>query len=496
MNASTRPNTENSSLIVSFDAGTTSVKTLVFDQNARPVITTSSIGYELATGSDGAVEIAVPDLFAAALQSLDQAHRALADLKLQPQAVAMCTFWHSFLGVNANHQPCTPILHLLDTRSQPAAEQLKRELDQDRFHAEAGVVFHPSYWPAKMLWIRQTHPDWFAESKLWMSFGEFLFLEFFGRAHAATSMLSATGLWNANRQAYSEALLGHLHLAPEQLAAMDALDQPAQGLKPEYASRWPLFANIPWFPSIGDGAANNIGCGCSKPDEFALMVGTTGAMRAVFEQPSVTVPPGLWCYRLDPRRFVLGGALSNGGKVFEWITERFQLPHDWEAQLSRTTPGSHGLTVLPLFAGERSTKWRADARGTIHGLNLNTTTVEILAASLESVALRFRLLYDLLAQRIGSPQRVIATGEALRRSKVWTQMMADALGRPVVASMEKETSARGAAMLALERLGVVEHLSRIPSATGETYEPRAEYAGIYTEMLERQKQLYSRLYES
>ena len=52
----------SSPLVVSFDAGTTSVKTLVFDQMARPLITTSSVGYDLHTTSDGGVEINVEDL--------------------------------------------------------------------------------------------------------------------------------------------------------------------------------------------------------------------------------------------------------------------------------------------------------------------------------------------------------------------------------------------------------------------------------------------------
>jgi len=83
----------NPSLVVSFDAGTTSVKTLVFDQTARPVITTTSVGYELTTTSDGGVEIQVADLFAAALNSLDQAHKSIEQLGRKPDAVAMCTFW-------------------------------------------------------------------------------------------------------------------------------------------------------------------------------------------------------------------------------------------------------------------------------------------------------------------------------------------------------------------------------------------------------------------
>jgi gluconokinase len=483
-------------IVASFDAGTTSVKTFVFDAHGHPVIATPGISYELLTTTDGGVEIEVSAIFASTLRSLDAAHRSLQEAGAKPAAVAMCTFWHSFLGINDRGQPSSPIVHLLDTRSQPYSEQLKRDLDESELHSRVGVVFHPSYWPAKLLWIREHRPDWWRNTERWMSFGEFLLEEFFGTAAPSTSMLSATGLWNSNRQAYDEALLAYLQIPLERLADLKSLDQPTVGLKPEYASRWPLFADIPWFPAIGDGAANNIGCGCDEPSEFALMVGTTGAMRAVFEKPSIEVPPGLWCYRLDPRRFVLGGALSNGGKVFEWMMERLQLPHDWEQQVATTRPGSHGLTVLPLFAGERSTKWRADARGAIAGLNLNTTPVEILAAAMEAVALRFRLIYEILEERIGAPERVVATGEALRKSPIWTQMMADALGRPVVASLEKETSARGAAMLALERLGAVPHLRAFRSDFGETFHPRPEFAAIYRDLLENQKTLYRRLFET
>ncbi|MDX2269367.1 MAG: gluconokinase [Bryobacter sp.] len=483
-------------LVVSFDAGTTSVKTLVFDEQARALDAQPSVPYELHTSVDGGVEIPIENIFGATLKSLDAAHAALAAAGHQPLAVSLTTFWHSFLGIDERGQPTTPILHLLDTRSEPYALRLKQDLDEASFHRRVGVVFHPSYWPAKLLWIKEHRPDWWKNTHRWLSYGEYLLGEFLGQAAAATSMLSATGIWDSSAQSYDTELLQYLEIPVQKLAHLEYIDQPVQGLREEYAKRWPLFREIPWFPAIGDGAANNIGCGCDEPREFALMVGTTGAMRVVFETPQLETPEGLWRYRLDPRRFVVGGALSNGGKVFEWITERFRMEPDWPQQLATMEPGAHGLTMLPLFAGERSTKWRADARGAIVGLNLNTTPVEILAAGLEAVALRFRLIYDILAARVGAPERVVATGEALRRSAVWTQMMADALGRPVVASLEKETSARGAAMLALERLGVVNHLRDFSSALGETYQPRAQYAGVYARLLEEQKSLYRRLLET
>ena len=143
------------------------------------------------------------------------------------------------------------------------------------------------------------------------------------------------------------------------------------------------------------------------------MVGTSGAMRAVSEGVSesgqMTIPEGLWCYRVDRRRFVLGGALSNGGGVFAWMERNLALPsaEQTEKELAGMAPGAHGLTVLPLFAGERSTKWRADARAAITGMSIHTSPVEILRASLESVALRFRNIYDIMEQQLGAPIEVI-----------------------------------------------------------------------------------------
>ena len=59
------------------------------------------------------------------------------------------------------------------------------------------------------------------------------------------------------------------------------MDEPARDSLPSYREMWPAFNGVPWFPALGDGAANHIGSGCVRPNQFSLMVGTTGAMRAL-----------------------------------------------------------------------------------------------------------------------------------------------------------------------------------------------------------------------
>ena len=108
------------------------------------------------------------------------------------------------------------------------------------------------------------------------------------------------------------------------------------------------------------------------------------------------MPAGLWCYRVDRRRALLGGATSEGGNVYGWMQDTLKLgePDAIERALAQLPPDGHGLTVLPFLAGERSPGWAGDVRATISGLGLNTTPIEMLQAGLEAVAYRFALIFE------------------------------------------------------------------------------------------------------
>ena len=485
-------------MIVTLDVGSSSVRTLLYDAQGREIAGVGThIPYVLRTTADGGVEIDADELARLATQSLSTIHSQLREHRLRPAAVAVCTFWHNVLGVGGDCRPTTAVLHPFDTRAAGAGRKLSERIDARLVHARTGCVLHASYLPAKLTWLSETDPEAFRATRRWMSFGEYLFLKLFGRAVASTSMVSGSGLWNQNQNDYDADILRALPVDLAQLCPASEMDQVVTGLKTEYQSLWPEFANVPWYPALGDGACNSIGSGCHNPDRFALMVGTSGALRAVSESPRIEVPQGLWCYRVDRRRFVLGGALSDGGSVFDWGTRTLALPppDKVEAELAALAPGSHGLTVLALFEGERSPWWRGDARAVIAGLSLHSTPLEILGAALESVALRFREIYDIMTGSLGAPVQVVASGGALLHSPAWTQMMADAMGRPVVACLESEATSRGAALLALERLGAIREVGELPARLGSRFEPDVRHREAYEQARARHRRLYAQLFE-
>lgn len=483
--------------IVSLDVGTSSVRALLFDQDGveQPHFG-KQIAYEPTTTSDGGVEVDPDHLLDLCGQCLDELHGQLKSKNIRPAGVSFSLFWHSFLGTDADGKPTTPIIHLLDTRSTAQIEWLRARINVVETHRRTGCILHTSYWPSKLLWLAEARSDAFKKTRWWISFGEYLHWRLFGTPRSSTSMVSGSGLWNQVENVYDDEMLSFLPIAKSQLIDEATLDQPNTKLKSEYATRWPALDGIPWYPALGDGACNNLGSGCAGPDRYALMVGTTGAMRVVLPHQQLIPPDGLWSYRADRDRQVFGGAISNGGEVFRWMTQTLHVPHgaELETQLGAIAPGSHGLTVLPFLAGERAPYWRADLRAAIIGMGLSTKPVDILRASLESVALRFRQIYRMMTAHAPEPKEVMASGGALLKSEVWTQMMADALGRPVVACAEAEASSRGAALWVLERIGAIKSIDAAPVRTSGVVEPRKEYTEIYDRLLAEQTDLFNRLY--
>ncbi len=101
----------------------------------------------------------------------------------------------------------------------------------------------------------------------------------------------------------------------------------------------------------------------------------------------------------------------------------------------------------------------SDYRAAVTALSSSADHFDIFCAGLEAVALRFRGIYEILLKAMAPPMEVIACGGALLHSPAWTQMMADAMGCPVVACTEPEAAARGAALWALEQTGVIGNVS-------------------------------------
>jgi gluconokinase len=492
-------NSAKGPFILAIDIGTSAVKILLFDQTGREVEGLNwRKAFEIRSSADGASEADPDGLLDIVCEGIDRALSRAGDRVGDIVAVACCTFASNIIGVDQKGKPLTPVFTYADTRAENEVEWLRAEFDESAVHNRTGCHFHSSYLPARFRWLSRTQSDLFRRVDRWLSIGEYMALRFFGEASASYSLASWSGLLDRHRLIWDAPLLEKLPVDIGQLAPLVDYNSPKSGLSREFAFRWPMLRNLPWFPAIGDGAAANIGSGCHSARRIAVTLGSTAAVRAAVSRTIDPIPDGLWCYRIDAQRSLPGGATSEGGNLFAWMTDALHLGHPplLESDLAKLKPDGHGLTVLPFWAGERSPGWHVHAKATIEGLSLATSSLEILRAAMEAVAYRVALVFDKLAGLLQDDIQIVAGGGAMRNSRVWLQMVTDVLGREVDLTGIPETSARGAALLAFEALGLIEDLSNVPNFIENTCTPDSERHAIYRNALKRQVRLYKKLITS
>jgi gluconokinase len=363
--------------------------------------------------------------------------RAVLSQVGEGDAVAISCFWHSLLPVDAHERPLSRVLMWSDVAAGKAPA-----LDPVAYHARTGCFLHPSFWPLKLEGLRAAR---------YLSFSDYLLLRLTGELRTSVSMASGTGLFDPNRRDWDDETLDAVGVERSQLAPV--ADEPVAGV----------------WPALGDGCCSNVGAGATTRDRAAVTVGTSAALRVLYDTERVDARDGLFLYRLDEQRFCEGGALSDGGNLHAWI-DRTLVPFD-DSGLAERPAAGHGLVFLPFLGGERALGWNASRRGLVRGLTFSTTPLDIAQAAVEGICYRLADVHD----AIGGIRSVVATGGALYADRAWVQILADVLGRPVEVSAAPEGSARGAAIVVLGRLGA----EAPPAPVESVVEPRLERHEIH-----------------
>ncbi len=483
--------------ILALDIGTSSVRAAIYDSSGE-VLPKTMVKNErtLTATDDGGAEIDASEAFAQIEKAIDDVLQKSANLKGEIVAVAASSFWHSLVGVDKKGDPTTKVFGWADTRSRKYVADLRKKFDEAEIHNRTGARFHSSFWTAKLLWLRREFPAVFNKTDKWLSFSDFAASKFFDKSATSVSMASATGIFDIRRNVWDAELIKFLKIKEQNLPEIVEKDSQTFRLNAKYRKRWEKLKNAEWFAAIGDGAANNIGAGCVKKEKAALMIGTSGAMRVAFcgDVPE-KIPDGLWCYRIDRRRIIIGGALSDGGGLYRWLKDNFRLKKNddkTETEIAKRGADEHGLTFLPFLAGERSTGYHESAHGAILGLKTATDTIDIVQAALESVAYRFAEIYDQL-NKVSKTKEIIASGGALRESPVWTQIIADVLAQNMSLPDVREASSRGAVLLALETLKEIESIEKIETPDGQKFKFDKRRNAVYQKARERHENFYNLL---
>jgi gluconokinase len=293
----------------------------------------------------------------------------------------------------------------------------------------------------------------------------------------------ATRRWDVEALRLAGVRVGQL---PEVVPSTQVLTS----LTADAAGRLGLPAGTPVVVGAGDGPLANLGCGAVRPGVAACSIGTSGALRVMVARPAVDPGGGLFCYALTDDRWVVGGAINNGGVVLRWAGDALapDLGPDAEERLTdlaaRAPAGSGGLLMLPYLLGERAPHWSALPRGAYVGLTRAHRREHLVRAALEGVCLQLALVLRTLRETGIEVEQVRATG-GFARSSLWRQLLADVLDMPVDFPAGHEGSGYGAGLFGLAVLGLIPSIDAAAERVGEhsTVRPDPTSAAVYRALL-------------
>lgn len=492
-------------LIIGVDIGTTSVKAVSYDVEGRDHDAVE-IEYPLDTSQpDQAVQD--PDHVVASV--LEALHRAVIAAGAHDASVAGVSFssaMHGLMALDRRGRPLTPLLTFADSRAAEQADRIRRDLGGLEIYSRTGTPIHPMSPLVKLLWFREHDRAVFDAATSWLSIKEYLFLRLFGETITDHSIASATGLFNLTDLDWDPGALELVGVSADQLPQPVPTTHVCRGLSAEHAARLGLDRNTPFVVGASDGVLANLGVGAIDPDVVACSIGTSGAARVTLREPRTDPEGRVFCYVLTDDRWVVGGAISNGGIVLRWLRDELfpeiaqqarvlgREPYELLVEMAEEVPpGAGGLILLPYLTGERAPHWSSLPRGVLFGLRRQHRQAHVVRAVLEGVMFQLHWVIRLIESFGLEPREFRATG-GFASSRLWRQIMADVFARPIAVPHHVEGSALGAALLGMWSLGLVSSLevAKDTLRIAHVEQPIAEHVEVYAQL----QQLFERIYES
>ena len=268
------------------------------------------------------------------------------------------------------------------------------------------------------------------------------------------SEASWTGLLNFSSLKWDKTAVALSSIDPTSLSALcDFDDFSHRKLSPDRLMLYPELKNARFYAGIGDGAAATVGSQCEGSHRVCVTIGTSCAVRIIVRHSDTfqySLPPkGLFCYRLDKDRLLLGGALTDGGSLLDWFeglvgtrTYKTSLREIEDMYTDPTSQMCGSISVLPFWSGERSIGWNDQMVGTISGLSHNSSATSILLGIMEGIATRISTIILLLKEAnviAAAPDAcLVASGTALESSKALRQMISNMSGYSFVSLRSDE----------------------------------------------------------
>lgn len=505
--------------IVGVDAGTTGLKTMIFELNGTP-LSHAYRSYPCTFPNAGWVEQDPWDLWNALCET---GKEAIAKSGIDPReigSIAISSQRGTFFAIDKDWNPIEDSIVWSDVRATKEAQWVANHFGIDKYYGIAASAMTPGFSYSKFKWVRDNRPDLYDKAYLFVNGQEWL-LHQLGSEEVFTdpSSLAMNGMMDVAKLDWSDELLDAINVSREKLPPVKKPARQVGVVSAKAAELTGFAAGTPICVGGGDQQCAAVGSGIIKEGMAEITVGTAGVIVAavdkVYPEPQHEI---YFSGHANPGKWDMEGQVTMAASNLKWYRDTFC---DTEAAVSKATGqdvydiicaeaanaavGSRGLIYFPFLQGQLTPYYCDAARAGYVGITPAHGKPEMARAVLEGVAYELNMSIDAMQRVLGRPFDVIRLSGGGAKSPLWRQIQADVYGAPVEKLKIFDCGLVGSAALGATAVGIFGSVEEAVASMVHTdgfvepimahHEVYKEYYGIFRDafLAWRNNGIYDRL---
>lgn len=461
--------------ILAIDQGTSSTKTIIFDELGQAVAK-GSVNLKTNYFDNGFVEQNPEDIFQNVIDSVTECLNDFSLKGLIVSDIVSCGISNqreTFILWDKEGKSLAPAVVWACKRSIDICTDLIEKGQNDFIKQKTGLLLDPYFSGTKLLWLLENDVELKEKvTKGDVYFGtvdSWLLYKLTNGNHFKTDYTNAsrTLLFNIHTLQWDSEILEKWEISNLNLP------QPCPSSHDFGIVNWERFLNnktllsIPITSLIGDSHAATFGEGCFEKGTAKVTLGTGSSIMMNIGNKAVLSDSGMLttiCWSTENRvDYALEGAIVSCGSTIEWLKNEFQLftNPDETAVMATAISDNAGVYLIPAFSGLGAPHWQMSRKASIEGMTFGTTKNHIVRAALESIPYQIKDVVQAMEKDMQAALKSISVNGGITQNKFVIHFLADLLGISLNKQRNPDVSALGAAYLSGLKSGVYESIEQL-----------------------------------
>jgi len=442
---------------LALDCGTHAIRVIAYPEGGGAPINLGSEEIRAYYPEPGSVEVDADVIATTSARLLREAIKKLQMEKFEPACLGITNMRETAVAWRRDRgKTVHGAIHWMSTQSQPQVDQWASDGTAQRIREVTGLSNHTFFFGSKLRWLMDNNDK--ARKLVDAEALQVGTLESWLLYNLSSDRRHATDVSNASR--YQMMDLRTLAWSDELVDAVGVSHSALPEIKPTYGDFGLTDAEmvgmeIPITGLVADQQASLFGHGATEPGDVKATFGTSGVVclnlgRSVRMEDGLvtsvawsTDPPDTVFYEIEASAF-------HSGSTINWLSSRLSNANPWtHGMVASTAPAQYRPYLIPAFSQLGAPRWPRRTGGAILGLQLDTTSEDIIRAGFESMAFH---TFDTLRFLGSSPSSISVDGGGAV-SDYMCQMLANLTGATVSRPSSPEMTALGTAEMAVKGLG-------------------------------------------